>query len=197
MADWKFDGNYSMKKMFHFSKNCFLGHSPDVIAQLRKWGLCSKSTLAGHSQAITLLMGSFHVVLQGVFPITSDFADFALVELSFIMYTFFMTIPVGFTRKSLSAEWASKVLYLLVDGINMGCQGLRGGRPKVTYLAGKIQDLEVNAVDVNTAAGRRPTQGLERVQAFGGLAVPHLPTSLLLRFTFLFNASLDFFQWRT
>ena len=49
-------------------------------------------------------MGNFHVVLQGVFPITSDFADFALVELSFIMYTFFMTIPVGFTRKSLSAE---------------------------------------------------------------------------------------------
>ena len=30
----------------------------------------------------------------------------------------------------------------------MGCQGLRGGRPEVTYLAGKIQDLEVNAVDV-------------------------------------------------
>ena len=148
MADWKFDRKYSMKKMFHFSKNCFLGHSPDVIAQLRKWGLCSKSTLAGHSQAITLLMGSFHVVLQGVFPITSDFADFALVELSFIMNAFFMTIPVGFTRKSLSAEWASKVLYLLVDGINMGCQGLRGEEPELANLTGIIQVLEVNAVDV-------------------------------------------------
>jgi len=86
--------------------------------------------------------------LEGLFPSTSDFADFALEELLLFMNAFFVTVPVGLTSKCLIAVRASIVVDLLVNSVDMSSQTMVVNKLQLANVAAKLQDLEVNTVDV-------------------------------------------------
>jgi hypothetical protein len=86
--------------------------------------------------------------LEGLFPCTSCFADFALEELLLFMNAFFVTVPVGLTSKCLVAVRASIVVDLFVNSVDMSSQAMVVSELQVANVAAEFQDLEVNVIDV-------------------------------------------------